>query len=92
MATIYVGNLPFSATEAELRCVFEKHGSVESVVIINDRDTGLPRGFGFVNMPASDAPTAIARTNGTDMSGRPLRVNEARDRDAPRAPRPVVSR
>jgi RNA recognition motif-containing protein len=89
MATIYVGNLPFSATEADLRCVFEKHGSVKSVVIINDRDTGEPRGFAFVNMLACDAPTAIARTNGTDMSGRPLRVNEARDREVRRAPRPM---
>lgn len=92
MATIYVGNLPFSATEAELRSVFEKHGSVESVTIIIDRDTGQPRGFGFVSMPASDAPTAIARTNGVDMCGRALRVNEARDREVRRPPRQTVRR
>jgi RNA recognition motif-containing protein len=86
MTTLYVGNLPFSATEAEIRGLFEQHGQVDSVTIINDRDTGRPRGFGFVDMPADDAQKAMAGLNGQPMNGRPLRVNEARERP-PRAPR-----
>jgi RNA recognition motif-containing protein len=86
MTTLYVGNLPFSATEAEVRELFEQHGTVESVNLINDRETGRPRGFGFVDMSADDAQKAIAGLNGFAMNGRPLRVNEARER-APRAPR-----
>ena len=86
MTTIYVGNLPFSATEDDVRALFEKHGSVESVKLINDRETGRPRGFGFVEMSSSDAQTAIAQVNGFNMGGRPLRVNEAQER--PRGPRP----
>ena len=86
MTTIYVGNLPFSATEAEVRTLFEQHGSVQSVKLVNDRETGRPRGFGFVDMPPADAQKAIQATNGLDMSGRPLRVNEAREREA-RPPR-----
>ena len=86
MTTIYVGNLPFSATEADVRALFEKHGKVDSVKLVNDRETGRPRGFGFVDMPASAALTAIEHMNGFDMGGRPLRVNEAREREA-RAPR-----
>ncbi len=87
MTTIYVGNLPFSATEDELRALFETHGKVESVKLINDRETGRPRGFGFVEMTGSDAQTAIAQMNGFNMGGRPLRVNEAQERPA-RGPRP----
>lgn len=86
MTTIYVGNLPFSATENELRGLFEQHGTVDSVKLVNDRETGRPRGFGFVDMPSSDAQTAIQRLNGFEMGGRPLRVNEAREREA-RPPR-----
>mgnify|MGYP003447661699 len=87
MTTIYVGNLPFSATDADLRVLFERHGKVESVKLINDRETGKPRGFGFVEMPASDAPAAISSLNGYDMNGRPLRVNEAQERpQRPRSP------
>ncbi len=86
MTTIYVGNLPFSATEAEVRKLFEQHGTVESVKLVNDRETGRPRGFGFVDMPPADAQNAIQHTNGLDMGGRPLRVNEAREREA-RPPR-----
>jgi cold-inducible RNA-binding protein len=86
MTTIYVGNLPFSATEDEVRQLFEKHGKVESVKLINDRETGRPRGFGFVEMASSDAQNAIQQTNGFNMGGRPLRVNEAQER--PRGPRP----
>jgi len=80
MTTLYVGNLPFSATEAEIRGLFEQHGTVDSVKIINDRETGRPRGFCFVDMPADDAQKAMAGLNGSDMNGRPLRVNEARER------------
>ena len=87
MTTIYVGNLPFSATEDEVRSLFESHGKVESVKIIMDRETGRPRGFAFVEMSSSDAQTAIAQTNGFNMGGRPLRVNEAQERPQ-RGPRP----
>jgi RNA recognition motif-containing protein len=85
MTTLYVGNLPFSATEAEIRSLFEQHGKVDSVKIINDRETGKPRGFAFVDMSMSEAQAAIQKLNGFQMNGRPLRVNEARER-APRGP------
>ena len=86
MTKIYVGNLPFTATEAEVRDLFAQHGTVESVALPTDRETGRPRGFGFVEMPADDAHKAIEGLNGTPMNGRPLRVNEARERP-PRGPR-----
>jgi RNA recognition motif-containing protein len=85
MTTIYVGNLPFSANEADLRVLFERHGTVDSVKLINDRETGRPRGFGFVEMPSAEAQAAIAALNGYEMNGRTLRINEAQER-APRAP------
>ncbi len=80
MTKIYVGNLPFSANEDQVRQLFEQHGTVESVALINDRETGRPRGFGFVEMPRADAQRAIQSLNGKDMGGRPLRVNEAQER------------
>jgi RNA recognition motif-containing protein len=80
MTKIYVGNLPFSADESQVRSLFEQHGSVESVAVINDRETGRPRGFGFVEMPRADAQRAIQALNGKEMGGRPLRVNEAQQR------------
>ncbi len=80
MTKIYVGNLPFSATEDEVRELFGQHGTVESVALINDRDTGRPRGFGFVEMQRADAQKAIQALNGFNMGGRPLRVNEAQER------------
>ena len=81
MKRIYVGNLAFSATEAELRGMFESHGAVESVSIITEPDTGRSRGFAFVEMPGDgDAEKAITALNGTDVGGRPLTVNEARPR------------
>ena len=80
MTKIYVGNLPFSADESQVRQLFEAHGTVESVALINDRETGRPRGFGFVEMPRADAARAIQSLNGKDMGGRPLRVNEAQER------------
>ena len=80
MTRLYVGNLPFSATEESLRALFSKHGTVEKVSLITDRDTGRPRGFGFVEMSSADAQRAIQGLNGTDFGGRPLRVNEAQER------------
>jgi RNA recognition motif-containing protein len=81
MTKIYVGNLPFSATENEVRELFAQHGTVESVSLITDRDTGRPRGFGFVQMSQADASRAIQNLNGKDLGGRPLRVNEAQERN-----------
>jgi RNA recognition motif-containing protein len=86
MTTLYVGNLPFNATEDEIRGLFGQHGAVDSVKIITDRETGRPRGFAFVEMPPDAAQEAIAGLNGYAMSGRALRVNEARERP-PRSPR-----
>lgn len=77
---IYVGNLPFSATEDEVRSLFGQHGTVESVALINDRETGRPRGFGFVEMDTEGADAAIRALDGSDMGGRNLKVNEARPR------------
>ena len=77
---IFVGNLPFSAEETSIRELFQEHGSVHSVRIITDRDTGRSRGFGFVEMPGEAANLAIEALNGVDFEGRPLRVNEARPR------------
>ena len=79
MKKIFVGNLSFSTTEAELRQWFEPHGSVESATVVTDRDTGRSRGFAFVEMPNdSEADAAIAALNGSDAGGRALTVNEAR--------------
>jgi len=77
---LYVGNLPFSATEESVRALFAPHGTVEKVSLINDRDTGRPRGFGFVEMANADAARATQALNGKDFEGRALRVNEAEDR------------
>jgi RNA recognition motif-containing protein len=78
---IYVGNLPFSATEDSLRNLFAAHGTVEKVSLITDRDTGKPRGFGFVEMSNSDASRAMQALNGKDFEGRALRINEAQERE-----------
>jgi RNA recognition motif-containing protein len=80
MAKIYVGNLPFTATEDQVRALFAAHGTVESVALPNDRETGRPRGFGFVEMSQADAARAIQAVNGQDLGGRALRVNEAQDK------------
>lgn len=79
MKNIFVGNLSFGATEDSLRALFEAHGTVSRVNIVTDRDSGQPRGFGFVEM-ANDAEgdRAIAALNGTDLDGRTLSINEAR--------------
>ncbi|MDP6418228.1 MAG: RNA-binding protein [Candidatus Krumholzibacteria bacterium] len=83
MKKLYVGNLPFTATEDEVRDLFSQHGAVHSVALINDRDTGRPRGFGFVEMDDEAATAAMGKLDGYDMNGRALRVNEAQER-APR--------
>ena len=80
MSKIFVGNLPFSANETSVRDLFAQHGTVDSVALIIDRETGKPRGFGFVEMPRNDATTAIQNLNGRDMDGRVLKVNEAQDK------------
>jgi cold-inducible RNA-binding protein len=79
MKNIFVGNLSFGASEDSVRALFATHGTVDRVNIATDRDTGQPRGFGFVEM-ANDAEgeKAIAAVNGTDLDGRTLNVNEAR--------------
>ena len=78
---LYVGNLPFSSTEEELRAMFARHGSVESVNVIMDRETGRPRGFAFVEMAEpSAAADAIKALDGTQLGGRALKVNEAQDK------------
>jgi RNA recognition motif-containing protein len=78
---LYVGNLPFTATDEGVRALFSSHGTVEKVSLITDRDTGRPRGFGFVEMSNSDAARAMQALNGADFGGRPLKVNEAQDRE-----------
>ena len=79
MKNIFVGNLSFAATEDTIRSLFETHGSVGRVNIVTDRDTGQPRGFGFVEMANDgEGEKAIAALNGTDVDGRTLNVNEAR--------------
>jgi RNA recognition motif-containing protein len=77
---LYVGNLPFSATEESVRALFAPHGNVEKVSLITDRETGRPRGFGFVEMSNADASRAMQALNGADFEGRALKVNEAQDR------------
>jgi len=78
---IYVGNLPYTAQDQELREHFEAYGTVTSARVIMDRSTGQSKGFGFVEMPEQDqALAAIEQANGQDFMGRPLRVNESRPR------------
>jgi RNA recognition motif-containing protein len=78
---LYVGNLPFTATEESVRALFAPHGTVEKVALINDRDTGRPRGFGFVEMSNADATRATQALNGKEFEGRTLRINEAQERE-----------
>ena len=86
--TIFVANLAFTATEEEVRQLFEGYGTVDTVRLMTDRDTGQPRGFGFVEMPhGTEARAAIAGLNGTNLGGRPLHINEARPREERGEPR-----
>jgi RNA recognition motif-containing protein len=78
---LYVGNLPYSATEDDLRELFEQHGTVQEVTLVNDRETGRPRGFGFVQMDDDAATAAMEALDGTDFGGRSLHVNQARERE-----------
>ena len=81
MTKLFVGNLSFRTTQDELFDLFTQYGAVESVAIINDRETGQPRGFAFVEMANGDeAEAAIAALNGTELGGRAINVNEARPR------------
>ena len=80
MQKLFVGNLPFSATEQEIREHFEQFGTVHKVDLVSDRHTGQPRGFGFVEMDDEPAQEAINRLNNTDFGGRTLRVDRAHSR------------
>ncbi len=80
---LYVGNLPYSATEATLREAFSASGTVDSVTLITDRDTGQSKGFGFVEMSSdSEAQQATQALNGTTLDGRQIKVNEAKPKTA----------
>ncbi|MEW5771934.1 MAG: RNA-binding protein [Thermodesulfobacteriota bacterium] len=81
MKNIYVGNLPWSTTEDDLRRTFGQYGDVQSAKVIMDRETGRSRGFGFVEMDDDAADQAISALNGQDMGGRSLKVNEAKPRE-----------
>jgi len=86
---IYVGNLPYDCDANTVRDVFAAHGSVVKVHLVNDRETGRPKGFGFVQMSNDDeARTAIQALDGREIAGRPVRVNEARPREQQRDSRP----
>jgi len=79
---LYVGNLPYSATESALSDKFAAYGTVESAKLIIDRETGRSKGFGFIEMASdSEAQAAIEKVNGTDYDGRPMKVNEARPQE-----------
>ena len=79
---LYVGNLPYSATESALSDKFAAYGTVESAKLITDRETGRSKGFGFIEMASdSEAQAAIEKVNGTDYDGRPMKVNEARPQE-----------
>ncbi len=80
MKKIYVGNLPFTATEDDVKELFGQHGTVHSVALINDRETGRPRGFGFIEVDDDALSAMIQNLDGKEMGGRALRVNEAQDR------------
>ncbi|HLO42475.1 MAG TPA: RNA-binding protein, partial [Phycisphaerales bacterium] len=82
MKNIYVGNLPYSTTEADLESLFRQHGEVSRASVIMDRETGRSKGFGFVEMTNdAEGDAAIAALNGFNMGGRPLKVNEAAPRE-----------
>ncbi|MFP4258186.1 MAG: RNA recognition motif domain-containing protein [Desulfovermiculus sp.] len=78
MKRMYVGNLPFSSTEEDVRALFSRFGEVGTVHLVHDRETGRPRGFGFVEMQTEAATQAMSELNGVEFSGRTLKVNEAK--------------
>jgi len=90
---LYVGNLPYTATEEELQAMFASAGTVKTVTVVRDRDTGRSRGFAFVEMETqADAQKAISMMNGKDLGGRALTVNMARPREERSGGRPGGSR
>jgi RNA recognition motif-containing protein len=84
---IYVGNLPFSVTESALRGMFEPFGEIQSIKIITDRETGRPKGFGFIEMDNAGADAAIKSLNNTELDGRNLKVNQSEPRKSSGSPR-----
>jgi RNA recognition motif-containing protein len=80
LVKLFVGNLPWSVGDAELEDVFRDLGTVQSARVITDRDTGRSRGFGFVEIETDDVASVIQATNGREIDGRPIRVNEAEDK------------
>ena len=84
---LFVGNLPWSVGDAELHEIFAPHGDVQSARVINDRDTGRSRGFGFVEMETDDLDAVIRATDGREVDGRNLRVNQAEDKENSRGGR-----
>lgn len=78
---LFVGNLPWSVGDVELERLFSAHGDVQSARVITDRETGRSRGFGFVELDTDDVSATISATNGREVDGRPLRVNEAEDKN-----------
>jgi RNA recognition motif-containing protein len=84
---LFVGNLAWTIDDQQLEQVFSPHGDVQSARVIHDRDTGRSRGFGFVEMEVDDVSAVIRATDGTEINGRPIRVNEAEDKGGPRGPR-----
>jgi RNA recognition motif-containing protein len=83
MANLYVGNLPYGASEDDVQEMFRRHGTVQNVTLIRDKETGQSRGFCFVEMKANEAHLAIEALDGSEYEGHILRVNIARDRGAP---------
>ena len=80
---IFVGNLPYEITENELKDMFSAHGTVNRIKMLTDRDTGRPRGIAFVTMDdVKEAQAAIKATDGQELGGRPMKVNQARERDS----------
>jgi len=77
---LYVGNMSFNTTEASLEALFSNYGEIQEVAVVTDRDTGRPRGFGFVTMSDDGAKAAIEALNGNEFEGRALTVNEAKPR------------
>lgn len=80
-ARIYVGNIPFTSTEQDLHAAFSQHGEVKQVQIVTERETGRPRGFAFVEMDDAGAQSAIQQLDGTELGGRRLTVNRAKERE-----------